>query len=129
MPAGPIANHNAVVARGNLGADLGQMRVHALCVGSGHDDRGARATRRTDRTEDVGRITPVIFDHRRAGSLRRPDVGMAALLSDPGFILEPDLDRLVGVLVPDALGKRGASFSHACIAAGSFLRCRGRGRR
>jgi hypothetical protein len=39
---------------------------------------------------------PVITHHQRARADRRPDIGVAALLADPRFVLKPYLYRRAG---------------------------------
>jgi hypothetical protein len=41
----------------------------------------------------MNRVMAVVAYHRRAGADRCPDIGVASLLTDPGLVLEPDLDR------------------------------------
>ena len=51
----------------------------------------------------------VVAYHRGSRAALGPDVGMPALLPDPGFVLEPDLDQLAldsrGQGVPTQGGK------------------------
>lgn len=54
MPAGAVADQDGVGSRGDLGADLGQVEVHRLGVGVGHDHGGADGALGADGAEDVG---------------------------------------------------------------------------
>jgi len=49
-----------------------------------------------DGAKDVGGIMAVIAHHQRARAHRRPDIGVASLLADAGFVLEPDFYRCAG---------------------------------
>src|SRR3546814_11226567 len=96
MPAGAIADQYGMSPRRDLGADLAQVGVHGLGIGVGHDHGGADGAVGADGSEDVGGDVPVVAHHARARADRRPDVGVAALLADAGFVLEPDLYRAGG---------------------------------
>ena len=68
-----------------------------------------------------------LFDRRRPGTAAGPLVRQGALLAEPRFILEPDLDVLLRMLlgdVPDVIQRVFLKASWACRSA---LRCRGRG--
>jgi len=66
MPTSTVADQKGMRAGCHLGADLFEMVVHRLGVDEGHDDRGADAAGRADRTEDMNRAMPIIAHHRRA---------------------------------------------------------------
>ena len=104
MPPGAIQQQDGVCASRDMAADLNQMQVHRLGIGLRQDKGCAGAARRTDRTEDIGPIVALIARCRRPGALFRPDVGQAALLADPCFILPPEFDRLAA-----GLGRNGVS--------------------
>jgi hypothetical protein len=78
---------------GDLRTDLLEVRVHPLSVGGRHDDRGALAQSRADRTIQIGGVMTGIAHHGGPRATPGPDVGMPTLLPDPGFILKPDLNR------------------------------------
>jgi hypothetical protein len=44
----------------------------------------------------MGGVVAIIPHHQRPRANLSPDIGMPAFLPDPGFILEPDLNRLAG---------------------------------
>lgn len=129
MPAGLIEHQHYVSSRADVPTELFEVQAHQSCVHGRHQPGQRVAAEGVSRAVRIDPVVLSLFEPCGTGTPPGPDAGQRAFLPEAGFILEPDLDRLVGVLVPDALGKRGASFSHACIAAGSFLRCRGRGRR
>ena len=80
----------------HLRTDFIEMLVHCLGVNGGHDNGGAHTAGRANGAKQISRIMPVIAYHPRAGTDRRPDISERALLTDSGFILEPDLDRCPG---------------------------------
>ena len=89
-------------ALGHASADLGEVGAHRSGVGIGQDERSADAAARP---------------HTRQGSL----------LSDAGFILEPDLDGLARRCGRQRVGDyRGEVFLNASWAASSVLGWRGR---
>ena len=57
----------------------------------GQDEGGALALGRADGAEDVGRGGALIAGRGGARAAAGPSAGDLVLLSDPGFILEPDL--------------------------------------
>ena len=121
MPACAVTDENGVSPWGDLGADLIEMLVHGLGRGVGHDHRGPDGACGADGAEDVGRDVPVVANHRGARADRRPDVGVAALLTYAGFILEPDFERIVdGGRGERGLHQAGKVFLKAASASGSF---------
>lgn len=80
-------------AAGDGVADLVEMHLHGVGVGAGQHERGADAASGTDRAEQVGVLVALVGRHGRARAPLRPDPGAAVLLAQPGFILEPYLDR------------------------------------
>ena len=96
VPSSTVADQQAMRAGGNLGAAFGEMLIHRLDVHPRHDDRCTDATCRANRAEDVNRIMAIVAHHRRARSDRCPDIFNRTFLADPGFVLEPDFNRLAG---------------------------------
>jgi hypothetical protein len=94
VPSGTVADQHGVCARRHLGADLLEVLVHALGVGGRQDDGSALSMRGADRAIHIGGVMTIVAHHGRSRAAFGPDVGMPALLSDPGFVLEPDLDQL-----------------------------------
>jgi len=74
-------------------SNLRQMQVHRRGIASRQNERCAFAQRRTDGTEDVGRSGALIRGRRRPRATPGPATGDLILLSDPGFVGEPDLYR------------------------------------
>jgi hypothetical protein len=126
MIAGAVEDESGVTTCGHLVADSREMQRHGLGVRRRHDQACCDATLRTSRTEQVGPVVASVV--RRAGprSALGPDAGQRALLADPGFILEPDFDRLafgaVGELRRDC---RGEVFLNASWASSSACGWRG----
>jgi len=76
---------------------------------------------RADGAEQIGRGVPVIARHARARADRRPDIGVAAFLADPGFVLEPDFYRAAGRGGREGgFDQVGEVFLKAASASGSF---------
>ena len=96
MPAGTVANQDGTRARCDLGADFRQMQIHHLRVGDRREHRRPHPALRADGAKDAGGIMAVIAHHQRARAHRRPDIGVASLLADAGFVLEPDFYRCAG---------------------------------
>jgi hypothetical protein len=71
------------------------MFVHRLDVHLWHDDGGANPSFRAGSAEQVSPCETVIFLRARARSAPGPDAGYGAVLANAGFVLEPDLERLV----------------------------------
>src|SRR5882724_12216972 len=122
MPAGAVADQHGVSAGAHLLADLGEVDRHRFAVDPGRDNGGADGPRRAGRTEDVGRVMAIVANRRWAAAAWRPLIRQRALLADPSFILEPDLDRLARRLGRQGRGYEGGEvFLKACCAAVSFL--------
>ena len=88
-----------------------------------------RAVRSEVALQGVPQVAVLGLSHR--GGPRAalgPDIGERALLTEPRFILEEDLELLVGMRGSDdgeLLGQ--ATFLKSACRAGSALTCRGRG--
>ena len=80
-----------MTARRDGCGDLGQVQVHRLGIASRQDERCTLAKRGTDGSEDVGGSGALIG--RRRGPRSASATGDLVLLSDPGFVGEPDLYR------------------------------------
>lgn len=91
MPSRLIQDENGVSARGHGVADLGEVEVDGGRVAGRWNERRPLALMRTDGTEDVSRAGALIVWRRGARSTLGPPPGNLVLLTDPGFILEPDL--------------------------------------
>jgi len=128
VPAGAIAEQHGDRTWRDLSADLLKMQIHTLGVRCGCNDGCADAACRADCAEQVSGVVAVVADHWGPRADWRPDVGQAAFLSDSGFVLKPDLNRLVGGFGRhDFLEARAEVFLNASCAAASFLGWKGRG--
>jgi hypothetical protein len=70
------------------------MLVHGFDVDGGQDQSGANATGRADGAEQIGPGEAPVAQRARPGAAPGPDAGQRALLANPCFVLEPDLDRI-----------------------------------
>ena len=93
VPAGAVEEQDGVGAAGDGPADLVEMGLHGLGVGEGHGEGRADTARRADGAEQVGAIVALVGRLARAGAAPGPLPDEPVLLSDPGLVLEPDLDR------------------------------------
>lgn len=89
MPSGAVEDENRVGAGLDSFGDCGEVVVHRFAADLWHHQADAEITCGADGAEDVGEVVALIADRGRAGSLGCPDIGQAALLADPGFILPP----------------------------------------
>jgi len=118
MPPGLIEQQYGVPARFNHVTDLGEVQVHRRRVAERQDQGRALALQRTDGTENVGGGITLVLRRGGPGAALRPAAGDAVLLTDPGFVLEPDLygigaDALV---CRDARQRGGEVFLNAAMA-------------
>ena len=94
VPAGAIEEQNGVGALGDGSGDLIKVQLHGLGVGIGHGERCADAARRADRAKQIGVLVTLVGRLARPRSPPGPLADDAVLLSDAGFVLKPDFDRL-----------------------------------
>ena len=94
MPAGAVHQDDGVGLGGDVAADLVEVHLHGGGVGEGQHESGAFAPARTDGTEQIGIGVALIGGQARARSGLRPNSSPAVLLTQPGLVLEPDLDPL-----------------------------------
>ena len=66
MPSGLIEEENSVSARSDFGCDLIEMKLHSFGVAGWQHEGGAGSAFGADRTEQVGRLCPLIVDGSRA---------------------------------------------------------------
>ena len=71
--------------------DLGQMHLHGRAVAERQDQTRALALFGADGSEDVGRAGALVAGAEGAGAAPGPAAGDLVLLTDAGFVLEPDL--------------------------------------
>ena len=109
VPSCPVEDDNAVRAGVYCEADLGEMGVHGVRVGPGHDKACRLAFLRADRSEDIGRGRALVLGRRRARAASGPSPGDLVLLSDTRLVLPPDfeLDTVIepGADLPQAFGE------------------------
>jgi len=126
---GVVPDEGDVGAGGDGGGELVEEGLDDGGVEPLADEALGPAGGGTDGGEDVEALKPALFRGGRAGAGVGPDGGQGALLAEPGFVLEPDLDRLAGVGGGDSGDRVGRFFRNAAWAAGSAVGCFGRGRR
>jgi hypothetical protein len=128
MPSGSVADQHAVGGRTDDLADLGQVHAHDFATDPRHHHSRADSSFRANRSEQPGRVVPIVAHHRRTRASFGPDVAQRSLLADTGFVLEPYLDRLASRVQRQRLGyKRGEVFLKASCASRSRLGLCGRG--
>lgn len=66
MPTGAVADQHAVGVRVDDLADLGQVDAHDFATDPRHYHSGADGSFRANRSEQPGRVVPIIAHHRRA---------------------------------------------------------------
>jgi hypothetical protein len=93
MPACRIQNEQRDCTGADTLTDAGQMGVHGLDIDTRHDHGCAGATGRADGAEQIGPGEPPIPLEPWSSAAFGPQTGQRALLANPSFILEPDLDR------------------------------------
>src|SRR6516165_9740911 len=105
------------------------MMLHGDDISTGKNEGSTGIACWTYRSEQVGVCVPLILGLARARSLRSPLIDQAVLLTDPHFILEPDLDPGARryVLSGDCLRHPCRKvFLKSSMTWGSCLGCRGR---
>jgi hypothetical protein len=113
----------------DLGDELLKEDVDDVGVEGRRQQSDTLAGSRTGGPEDIEPLIPGLSNGAGTGSFASPDPGQRPLLTEPGFILEPDLEDLAGVFDLDPLQDGGKVFLNSSCAAGSACSCRGRGHR
>ena len=90
MPSGLIEQEHGMFARRDLGGDLGEMQAHRLGVAVRQHQCGTLALAGADGAEDVGRRGALIVRCTGTTAAPGPTTGDLVLLTDPGFVGEPD---------------------------------------
>ena len=90
MPACAIKHDYGMCPWNDGFGDFGEVFIHRLRIGKGHDEGGGSGAFRTDGSKYVSPFVASITWRSRAGSAPGPNTGERSLLSDPRFILEPD---------------------------------------
>lgn len=120
VPPRAVESDDRMSASCDLLADFRQMQVHRDRIDAGQNKGDPSAPRRTDRAENIDPFVSLIARCPGAASFIRPDVGQAALLPDPGFILPPELEGLsTRVLGDGGSDEVGEVFLCASCAAAS----------
>ena len=97
------------------------MQRHRRGRASGQNQGGPFGLGRADGAEDVGRAGALIAWRGRARAAAGPSAGDLVLLSDPGFVLEPDLYGLArGLARRDRRQIGGEFFLNAVAASASW---------
>jgi len=96
MPSGLIGEEDGVGAWADLGRDFIQMPLHGLCVAVGQDEGRPDAALRTDGAKDIGRLRALVPGRPGPGSPWRPAPGDLVFLTDPRFVLPPELYLGIG---------------------------------
>src|ERR1700680_3119860 len=127
VPSGLIDEQDGMgVVSDRLGY-LGEVQVHRRDVAERKDQPRRLALRRADRTEDIGRLGPLIVRGDRPRAAQCPAPGDLVLLADPGLVPEPDLYLLTRRLVARDLRHNGGElFLKTAAASGVWAWCRGR---
>ena len=96
MPSGLIHEQNGVSVGLDGNGDLLEVQRHRLGVTGRQDEAGSLAERGTDGAEDIGRGGSLVLQGKLSRPTFRPASRDLVLLTDPGFVLEPDFERLAG---------------------------------
>ena len=92
---GAVHQDDAMGLGGDVAADLVEMHLHGGCVGvQGEHESGTLGSHGTDCAKEVGVRVALIGGQASPCSLLRPNAHTPVLLSQPGLVLEPDLDPL-----------------------------------
>jgi transposase len=96
VPASLIHEQNGVGAGLDVQRNLLKMQFHGLGIAKRQDKTDGLAERGTNRAEDVGRGGSLILQGKRSRAAFGPPPRDLILLADPGFVLEPEFERLAG---------------------------------
>ena len=91
MPSGLIDKEDGVGAWFHLGRDFIQMPLHGLGVAVGQNEGRADATLWTDGAKDIDRLRALVLGRPGSGSPWCPTPGDLVFLTDPCFVLPPQL--------------------------------------
>lgn len=127
VPAGAVEQQDSVRVFGDRAGDFVEVELHRCCVGVGHGERRAGSARRTNRPEQPGALITLVGGLARPRSASCPLADDSVLLTDPGLVLEPDLDRLsLGDANQMRVQRRSEVFLNASIVRASCPGWRGR---
>lgn len=77
-------------------ADRPEVMSHGFGIGMRKHDPGRAVLRRTECPKKVSRFGLLLTHHAGSCSLARPQPGLRPALTDPHFILKPDIDLVRG---------------------------------
>jgi hypothetical protein len=83
MPAGLIEEENSVSARSDFGCDLIEVKLHSFGVAGRQHEGGAGSAFGADRTEQIGRLGPLIVGGTGGASLSWPSARSACSFGPP----------------------------------------------
>ncbi len=127
MPSGLIEQEDGVSSRRDGLGDFCQMEGHRLGVAAGQDQAGTGAFGRADGPEDIGRACPLVVGRTGPCSAPGPPARDLVFLSEPRFVLEPNLYRLARRVTPrDFIQAGGEVFLNAARASSFWAWWRGR---
>lgn len=128
VPAGLVDEDDSVCAWRHFASDLGEVKVHRLCVASWQNQSYGLALFRADGAEDVGRDSALVARCTGARAAFGPTPCDLVLLADTRLVLKPDLyplwiDR---VIARDLIQAGGEVFLKPSIAPAAWAWWRGR---
>lgn len=127
MPSGSIHDEQGDRSSRDAPADFSEMQGHGFDVDGRQHQSGANAAGWANGAEQIGPGKAPVTLRARTASAPGPDPGQRALLPNPCFILEPDLDGLaIGALAERFQGSGCEVFLKASWASGSDCGCCGR---
>ncbi len=91
MPTSLVEQQHRMTAGGNVVGDRREVQVHRRRIAPGQDQPDGLAFPWTDGAEDIGRDGALVRWRRGTAATPGPAAGDLVLLSDPGFVAEPDL--------------------------------------
>lgn len=98
VPAGTVEDQDGMDLGRQLRAEATQLSVHRFGVGQRHQPGVALAGCGAERAEQIDELVLGLSRRARPASPIRPDPAVAALLTEAGFVLEPQLNALLRVL-------------------------------
>src|SRR5689334_22013030 len=127
MPARTIQHEHGVRTDGHASTDLCKMCFHGLDVDVGHHDSGADATIWANSAKNIRGGIAAIPWSTWPRSACCPNLREGALLTDTGFVTEPDFNRPISMVGADrVLHQVSEAPLKASWAAVSFSGCCGR---
>ena len=129
MEARLVPNHHHLYVGIDLGDELLKEYVDDIGVDGRRQQSYTLAGSGAGGSKDVEPLIPGLSNGTGTSSFASPNAGQRPLLTEPGFILEPDLEGLAGVFGLDLVQDGGKVFLNSSCAAGSACSCLGRGHR